>query len=213
MKYNITTGAAALAVAAMAVSSDAHALEYSYRVVADHTVVIDAQGVFMPDEADAFNAWKDHLAFRLLPPNATGPYAHDEFKVGAFVFNSPGGNVSGGMDLAQYIEKYRFNTGVAAGGRCASICVATWAAGAHKSATPDTNIGVHAASYHGDASALPQGAMVSNLEVKTTKAIAGWLAAHGAPQSVVNAAVHTSPADIHWVTQDELTAWSVKITW
>ena len=65
MKYNMTIGAAALAVATIAVSTDTHALEYSYRFASPHVAVVDATGEFQPNEAELFNAWLNHLPFPL----------------------------------------------------------------------------------------------------------------------------------------------------
>jgi len=59
-----------------------------------------------------------------------------------------------GRDLG---VRYLLEGSVRRVGETITVSVA-WAAGAKKSATPDTSIGVHAASYHGDASALPPGA-------------------------------------------------------
>jgi ATP-dependent protease ClpP protease subunit len=186
----------------------AHALDYSFRMVSPHVAVVDASGIFVNDEPDEFNAWMNHLSFILYLPDEANPPANG-IKLGAVIFNSRGGSVLGGMAWADYIEQHQINTGVAAGGRCASICVAAWAAGAKKTATPDTSIGVHAASYSGTA-ALTDGGL---LEAKATTLVAQWLANHGAPQSIVDATVYTPPTDIHWATADELTAWNTKITW
>ncbi len=38
-----------------------------------------------------------------------------------------------------------------------------------------------------------------------------WLQKTGAPNSVMVGAMSTKPDDVYWLTQDELTAWGVKI--
>ena len=199
-----------LATAAVASASGANALEYSYRMVAKNVAVVDAAGDFMSDEPDRFNAWLAHLSFPLYLPDDPNPPT-DGAKLAAVVFNSPGGAAEGGFAWAKYAEAHSINTGVAAGGRCASICVVAWAAGAHKSATPDASIGVHAASYSGNASI--GSAMQWNIEATGTKLIATYLAQHGAPQSVVLATVTTPPVSIHWLTPDEIAAWHVNVTY
>jgi hypothetical protein len=206
MKATVRLRTLLLATAAVASASGANALEYSYRVVAKNVAVVDAAGDFMPNEPD----FMAHLSFPLYLPDASNPPAYGA-KLAAVVFNSPGGAAEGGFAWAKYAEAHSINTGVAAGGRCASICVVAWAAGAHKSATPDASVGVHAASYSGNASI--GSAMQWNIEATGTKLIATYLAQHGAPQSVVLATVTTPPISIHWLTPDEIVAWHVNVTY
>jgi hypothetical protein len=82
------------------------------------------------------------------------PAAILKMPVAAFIFNSPGGNVvaAKGLALMIYNTPDHPNTGVAAGGMCASACVLLWAAGAHKSVAADSGVGVHMTSLGDDAS-------------------------------------------------------------
>jgi hypothetical protein len=190
---------AACAAAGALIPAPAQALDYSYRVYKD-TLVIDAAGVFEPDEADNFNAWFNHL------PDSVRPVG---VKM-AFVFNSRGGSVAGAATVGLYIDQHHLNTGVAAGGRCASSCVLAWAAGAKKSATPDTSIGVHQASRTG---INEQGRTYETAAPEGSRYIAEWLRRTGAPPSVIQEMLQTSPNDIAWLTLDELRQWNVNITY
>jgi hypothetical protein len=216
MKYrfphNVATGAAAfaaLAVAAIAVSTDAHALEYSYRFASPHVAVVDASGEFMPNEDRLFNAWLNHLPFPLYMPE--DPMRAHGVKLGAVIFNSPGGNVYGAMEWAAYAQQHGINTGIMAGGRCVSACVFAWAAGPFKSAAPDASIGVHRPSLNGsNASMGPDSTPVSDEAIAP---LARFLASRGAPQSVIGALYDVSPSDVHWLTADELAEWRVKVAY
>jgi hypothetical protein len=208
MKRNMTIGAAGLAVATIAVSTDAHALEYSYRFASPHVAVVDATGEFQPNEAELFNAWLNHLPFPLYLPD--DPMRQHGVKLGAVVFNSPGGNVLGAMEWGTYADQHRINTGVSAGGRCVSACVFAWAAGPLKSAAPDASIGVHRPYSTGVDGLAPADGVLSNEEIRP---LTVWLAQHGAPYTVARAFVDTPPADVHWLTPEELAEWNVKVTY
>jgi hypothetical protein len=139
----VKTLALAAALVATATSiAPADAMEYSYRVY-QNRLVIDAQGDIEANEAVRLSDWFRHLPDRIQNlANKSGS---------AFIFNSPGGAILGGVELGVVIEHIGFNTGIAAGGRCASACVLAWAAGARKTATPDALIGVHSVSINGHA--------------------------------------------------------------
>jgi hypothetical protein len=177
----------------------AQALDYSYRIY-NNTLVVDAAGLFEVNEPDLFNSWLNHLPASL----------HPEGVKMAFVFNSRGGNVYGAIAVGQYIDQRHYNTGVEAGGRCVSACVMAWSAGAHKSATPDTSIGVHQASITGINEA---GSTYERPMPEGTNYIANWLRQTGAPTSVISKLVATPPSDVAWLSLDELREWNVHITY
>jgi hypothetical protein len=106
-------------------------MDYSYRVIG-RQIVIDATGEIEMDE-------RDRLAYWLSTQNWGHRQAH------TIVFDSGGGSMAGGIQMAGIVERYRLNTGVAHGGECASACVMAWSAGVHKSTATDAKIGVHMA--------------------------------------------------------------------
>jgi hypothetical protein len=183
--------AAAVAAAALYAAS-ANAMTYSYRM-AGRQIVVNATGEIMPNETELMTQW-----------TVTLPVAIQHTPIAAFVFNSTGGNVLEAKRLAVAIRNgdERPNTGVAAGGMCASACVLLWAAGAHKSVAADSRVGVHMTSLGDDAS---QTSLLLN------GMIGRDLASVGAPASVVAAAVATPGDSIYWLTPADFTAWNVNI--
>jgi hypothetical protein len=183
--------AAAVAASALYASS-ANAMSYSYRM-AGQKIVVDAVGEIMPNETELMAHWTRTL-----------PVAIQHAPIAAFVLNSPGGNVMEAKRLAIAIHNAdeHPNTGVAAGGMCASACVLLWAAGAHKSVAPDSRVGVHMTSRSDDAS---QTSLLLNGMVGRD------LASVGAPASVVAAAVATPGDSIYWLTPADYAAWNVNI--
>jgi hypothetical protein len=179
---------AACAIALLA-GSQANAMTYSYRLW-HGKAVIDAVGEIQPNEATIFSNWL-----------ATTPFVRDHLSA-ALVLNSPGGNVDAAWWLGLQVYKARINTGVSAGGICASACVFVWASGEHKSVAPDSRIGVHQPSIY---ERMAPGGLV--------RALGDGLAMLGAPYSVVEAANTVPPNSIHWLTPQELSAWNVKVTY
>jgi hypothetical protein len=121
MKLKTCLMAAALAVAFIAASS-AHAMDYSYRVFGKQ-IVIDATGEIEMDEASRLFNWINEQR-----------WGHR--KAYTIVFDSPGGYMVGGVQMASVVERFRLNTGVAHGGECASACVMAWAAGVQSRPQP-----------------------------------------------------------------------------
>jgi hypothetical protein len=184
MKLKTCLMAAALAVAFIAASS-AHAMDYSYRVFGKQ-IVIDATGEIEMDEASRLFNWINAQR-----------WGHR--KAYTIVFDSPGGYMVGGVQMASVVERFRLNTGVAHGGECASACVMAWAAGVHKSSATDARIGVHMAR-DGDQIAS-DGTLFYARFVKQT----------GAPASVVAGLVSTPPQEVYWLSLTELRAWNTTI--
>ena len=179
------------------VSAPVDAMTYSYRLYHDQ-IVVDASGAIEANERAIFLSWLNGVR------ESTG-----QRRVAAVVFNSLGGSVLGGADLASAIwEAHGVNTGVAAGGTCASACVIAWSAGAHKSVAPDARIGVHEPSFDG-ALSMEQIAFLHSL----TEVMAETLAKAGAPPTVVAAARYAPSNNIYWLTLADLAAWSVKVTY
>jgi hypothetical protein len=182
---------------AMGLAAPAHAIEYSYRLYGSRSIVIDAAGVIQPNERAVFVGWWYSL-----------PRDIQRKKTAGWVFNSSGGILSGAVDLGEIVARSGTNTRVAANGICASACVMLWANGALKSAAPDSQIGVHNASVQ-----LPDGTSTGAYSYATDTAMAKYLAARGAPASVLGHLVVTESDSIHWLTADELAQWNVHITY
>ena len=80
-----------------------------------------------------------------------------------------------------------------------------------KSAAPDSRIGVHNVTIN---AANPDQQSAANFAANAGDAItAKYLAALGAPASVVGHLVATPSSSVYWLTSDDLAAWNVKITY
>jgi hypothetical protein len=180
-------------------AAPAHAMDYSYRLYGSHSIVIDAVGRIEGNEAELLVTF-----IRSLPQSVQNR------RVAGFVFNSPGGNVSGAFAIAKFIHDHKPNTGVAAGGACASACVIMWATGALKSAAPDSRIGVHNSSLDLSDTDDSESFDAENL---SDALVAKYLAAWGAPADVVGHLMMTGPDDVYWLTPTDLNAWKVRITY
>jgi len=193
---------AAAAAAAALYASSANAMTYSYRM-AGQKIVVDAVGEIMPNETELMAQWMKTL-----------PVAIQHTPIAAFVFNSPGGNIMEAKRLAVAIRNAdeHPNTGVAAGGECASACVLLWAAGAHKSVAPDAIIGAHRTSLPAElVQADPNRTRRVANDVNVM--LANDLASVGAPATVVAAAVTTPATSIYVLTPADYAAWNVYVTY
>ena len=181
----------AFAAAALAATSPASAMSYSWRTVGDH-IVIDAAGEIEFNEKAIFTNWIVSAG-----PNWNGK------KATAIIFNSPGGNVIGGDGLAGVIYQYHLITGVAHGGLCTSACVEAWASGVTKTVPIDGIVAVHHATS-------PRGDCSDADDISTQYCVSVYRRL-GAPESVINATMATPPESIHLLTPDEYAAWNAKI--
>jgi hypothetical protein len=172
--------------AAFIAASSAHAMDYSYRVFGKQ-IVIDATGEIGMDEASRLSNWL-----------STQRWGHR--RAYTIVFDSPGGDMYGGVQIAAIVARHGLNTGVAHGGECASACVMAWAAGVHKSTATDARIGVHMAR-DGDYQIASDATLFYARFVKQT----------GAPASVVAGLVSTPPQEVYWLSPAELRAWNTTI--
>jgi hypothetical protein len=172
--------------AAFIAASCAHAMDYSYRVFGNQ-IVIDATGEIEVDEASRLFNWIDAQRWR-------------HRKAYTIVFDSPGGNMYGGVQMAGVVARFRLNTGVAHGGGCASACVMAWSAGVHKSTATDARIGVHMARDGED-----------QIASDATLFYARFVKQTGAPASVVAGLVSTPPQEVYWLSLAELRAWNTTI--
>ena len=179
----------AFAAAALAATSPASAMSYSWRALGDH-IVIDAAGEIEFNEKAIFTNWIVSAG-----PNWNGK------KATAIILNSPGGNVLGGDGLSGVIYQHHLITGVAHGGVCASACVEAWASGVTKTVPIDGIVAVHhATSPRGDQDADD----ITQYCVNVYRRL-------GAPDSVLTATMTTPSASIHPLTPDEYAAWNAKI--
>lgn len=177
-------------VTALAFAAPTHAMTYSYRLAPNNRIVVNAVGKIEANEPAILTNWLVSLPPKLL-----------KRQVAIFLFNSPGGNVMAAEKLTEAIQGLpeHPDTGVVAGGICASACVLPWSVGTHKYASGNAQVGVH---------------QISGADLGTNlawnDAMARDLSSRGAPASVVAAQVTTPSTSIHWLTRDELIEWNVE---
>jgi hypothetical protein len=187
-------------------------MSYSYRLDGAKGLVIDASGEIVQAEKEIFRAWLVRVFDPISKKTGRSPLG--------IVLNSSGGSVEGAADMFDAIEwinaeyakqgKPVLNTGVAWGGTCASACVLVWAAGAQKSAAPDSRVGVHQVTNQSAAEGNPAG--LASAE-GYTKAFAGIMKDKGAPATVVSGILLSPPSAMYWLTPSDMAAWNVRVTW
>lgn len=198
---NLIITAIAVAFFGAACVPKANAMDYSYRLIGSDTVIVDAEGMIMPNEADVMTAWMK-----------TVPKAVRDRPNFAMVLNSPGGNPFAAFTIGETVRKAGGNTGVAEHGTCASACVIVWAAGVRKSASESSQIGVHGAYLDNGGVENAKAKETDKLyEATFTLKIAQQLKMYGAPDNVVVAAIMTPPNEMYWLTQADAEAWGANL--
>ena len=116
-------------VTALAFAAPTHAMTYSYRLAPNNRIVVNAVGKIEANEPAILTNWLGSLPPKFL-----------KRQVAIFLFNSPGGNVIAAEKLTEAIQGLpeHPDTGVVAGGICASACVLPWSVGTHKYARQAT---------------------------------------------------------------------------
>lgn len=62
------------------------------------------------------------------------------------IFNSPGGSVGEGIEMAKMMRQYQFDAGVGPNGVCASACFMVWAAGQTRYVHTTSEVAIHSAT-------------------------------------------------------------------
>lgn len=171
--------------------SSAQAMDYSYRHIGPHRIMINASGMIEKNEGEIFVQW-------------VKKYVNPDDEVDTFVLNSRGGSVNQALRLAKVIDHFQINTSVPAGGVCASACVLVWSAGHEKSVSENSALGVHEAYLDIDAPAETISPEGTNFEVK-------FLKKEGAPKHVIDKLKTTEPPDVYILTKDDLINWNTHI--
>ena len=126
----------------------------------------------------------------------------------AMVLDSPGGNIEAAIAFGQdVIERYQLNTGVAAGGICASACSVLWASGVRRSIAPDSRVGVHQASFDGRSADffINEDVNITSMIGYHSMRVSLYLRTRGEPEFVWAEAVGgVEPDQIHWLSRSEI---------
>ena len=118
--------------------------------------------------------------------------------------NSPGGSVLEGAELADRVKFARIATVVPNGATCASACFLVFAAGGEKFVSRSARVGVHgAADQNGDE---------TDSATAATVGMARLVKLLGVPNGIIGKMVTTPPAQILWLTEDDLLSMGTKLT-
>jgi hypothetical protein len=119
--------------------------------------------------------------------------------------NSPGGNLLGAIALAKFIRSHaETSTAVDSGSICASACFLAFSAGSQKFANYNAWVGIH-----GVADGLGK---TSDETEAATRAMAHISNEFGVPTEITDKMIATPPADMAWLTPDELRRMGVVMT-
>jgi hypothetical protein len=123
--------------------------------------------------------------------------------------NSPGGQVSAGIKLADVTRKFGLLTFVGNGDRCASIRVLIFAAGVLRGHLSTGAIGVHSVTTYAQGPDGPGAEGTEAMAISTE--LARLYRFYGTPDSIIGKMVTTPGDQVTWLKTDELTAggWSM----
>lgn len=130
--------------------------------------------------------------------------AHPDARI--LVLDSPGGLVEDALDAAQWVRVNGFSTRV--DGRCASACVAIWAAGQTRQMTVTSRIGLHQLRSGAD---LPR-AVTERVTIDLTRQYDAVLQRAGFSNAVIDEAKRTVPSSIYWLGPTDVSAAGVRNT-
>ena len=110
--------------------------------------------------------------------------------------NTPGGNATAGLDIANLIHASGYDTMVYPGSTCASACSLIFFAGRRKILGAGARIGVHRAAYRDGAEFMAT--------LGTSFQMAAKLRAFGASEAVIARSLATPPGRIAWLPTSDL---------
>lgn len=133
---------------------------------------------------------------RLAAAVTTAKLEHQDHRLRAVALDSPGGQIAEAMKIVGRIRGMGLVTVVPDGATCASACALVFAAGTIKVVSPTAKLGVHgAANMHGEQDVQASAA---------TTFLAQVFGRLGAPASVIGRMVVTPPANMTWLSQQEV---------
>jgi hypothetical protein len=122
-------------------------------------------------------------------------------------FDSPGGDLIGGMVLGRAIRAYGFATRVSDGRECSSACAIAFLGGVSRYVSGGGKLGVHQFASQ-PAIEHPDSPQFTGKDAIIDQDLVGQLLDYvkemGVDSDVVAIASRTQPTDIHWLTKDEI---------
>lgn len=179
MRGTVSFAASGILAAVVSLGA-AQGAEFKNFTTKEHRVLISMAGEIVEGDGDRF-------AEAIKKANSGGNY------VANIRLNSPGGNLGEGVKLAKAIQYAKIATNVGKNGVCASACFLMFAAGATKYANYSARIGVHGA-------ATKDGQEAGDATVSMARIATDF----GVPSAIVGRMVVTAPADMVWLSPQEL---------
>jgi hypothetical protein len=170
------------------ITADEDVLRAPMAIRLDRDGVLALTGTIVPGIADRL---RDEVA-RL------GEYVREVY------LNSPGGSVDDALAMSQLIRDKGFATRVKGGNLCASSCPLVFAGGVERVAEEGAAIGVHQI-YAGDETITNSDVAMSAAQAVTAR-ITRHLIAMGVDPALWTHAMETPPAQLYYLTPDEMVA-------
>lgn len=179
---------AALGVASTGIARPAQAMQFDVATMKDGGVAVDARGEIHTGDLRVLKASIARIPGGRMPV--------------LMVVDSPGGSVSEGVELAEFIRMNRIAVAVPSSSKCASACFLLLAAAPRRAAGTNALVGVHSASI---------GGRESKDAMATTTAMARIAGSYGVPPAILGKMVQSTPGQMEWLTHDDLLSMGVKI--
>lgn len=169
--------------------------------------------LFTANLSHAAEIWVDGENLNITGPivesdqQAIANYWYDNVEMGnhsiKFVrLDSPGGDVTTGLVIAEYIRTAGWATFIPNDAGCASICAVMFSAGVERYMFPGSGVGVHRAS---------RGGLEDNYTLNgATKVMIDEMYRYGTPKSALKKLYATVPGGITWLSKRDLNGW---VTW
>ncbi len=118
--------------------------------------------------------------------------------------NSPGGELTSGLAIAEQIKVRGYSTFVRAGEMCASACALAWLAGDSRYMEPASQIGFHAASRRTGAQSVESG--------EANALVGAYLGQIGLSSDAIRYITHPSPTEVQWLTIKDAMRLGINVT-
>lgn len=118
--------------------------------------------------------------------------------------NSPGGELTSGLAIAEQIKVRGYSTFVRVGEMCASVCALAWLAGDSRYMDPTAQIGFHAASRRSGAQSVESG--------EANALVGAYLGRLGLSSDAIRYITHRSPTEVQWLSIKDAMRLGINVT-
>jgi hypothetical protein len=187
MRSGLVAGLACLLGLALP-GSAAQALQFDQMTVSPTEVIVGGRGPIVKGDTDRLQR-----ALAAVPPGQ---------RLLGLAFDSPGGNVVEGEQLAKLIRARGLAVVIPSNSKCVSACFLLLAASPRRLAASDALVGVHSASEEGQE---------TDTSLAVTTLMARVASEMGIPPAIIGKMVSTKAASVEWLTHADLISMDVTI--